>query len=71
MKTSRLRRSPSGQPAEVVGRVDDVLHRVDRDRAVRPDVEQALDAEHVGTPGVEQHRQPDPEGEPVDRARPA
>ena len=48
-------------------RMDDVLHGVDEQRAFTADVEQALDPEDLAAAGVEQHRQPDPEAEPVDR----
>ena len=47
--------------------MDDVLDGVDEERAVAADVEQALDAQDLAAAGVEQHRQPDAEPEPVDR----
>ena len=52
---------------EVHGRMDDVLDGVDEQRPVAADVEQALDPQDLAAARVEQHRQPDPEAEPVDR----
>ena len=48
-------------------RMDDVLDGVDEQRPFAADVEQALDAQDLAAAGMEQHRQPDPEPEPVDR----
>ena len=67
MKTSRDRRSSSGQASRWRGRVDDVLDGVQEDRPVAADVDEPLDAQEVLPARVEQHRQPDPEAEPVER----
>ena len=47
--------------------MDDVLDGVDEERALPADVEQALDPQDLAAACMEQHRQPDPEPEPVDR----
>ena len=52
---------------EMDRRVHDVLDAVEEDRARGADVEQPLDTVDLGAPSLEQHRQPDPEGRPVDR----
>ena len=52
---------------EVLGRMHDVLDAVQDDRARGADVEEPLDAEDVGPPAAEEHRQPDAERGPVDR----
>src|SRR3972149_2847639 len=51
---------------EVLGRVDDVLDAVQEDRSRGTDVEQALDAQDVRSPALQEHRQPDAEGSPVE-----
>ena len=55
-----------GPLAEVLGRMDDVLHAVEDDGSCLADVEETLDAQHVLTPGIQQHAEPDPERRPVD-----
>src|SRR5207247_66861 len=51
---------------EMDGRVDGVLDAVEEHRPGVADVEQTLDAEDVRTARLEQHRQPDSEGRPVE-----
>ncbi len=48
--------------------MDGVLHAVDEERPVTAHVEQALDPVEVTAAGVEEHREPDAEGGPVDDA---
>src|SRR5215218_3501621 len=55
-----------GPLAEVLRRMDDVLHAVEDDGSSLADVEEPFDTQHVLTPGVEQHAEPDPERRPVD-----
>src|SRR5437870_11723198 len=51
---------------EMDGRVDDMLDAVQEDRAGCADVQQALHAQNVVPAALEQHRQPDSEGGPVE-----
>ena len=53
--------------SEVLRRVDDMLDAVEQQRAGTADVEQALDAQHAGAVRLQQHREPDAEGRPVQR----
>src|SRR5215213_10420390 len=55
-----------GPLAEVLRRMDYVLHAVDDDGPCLADVKQSFDAQHVLAPGIQQHAEPDPECRPVD-----
>ena len=68
MKTSRERRSSSGQADIWIGRMDQTLHAVDGHRCVGiGDIEDAFDAQHPIAMAVEQHAEPQAEQRPVDR----
>src|SRR5215208_143298 len=55
-----------GPLAEVLRRMDYVLHAVDDDGPCLADVKKSFDTQHVLTPGIQQHAEPDPERRPVD-----
>src|SRR5260221_8892538 len=58
-----------GPAIEMQWRMHEVLDAIDHDRrGAVADIEDALDAQHVGAVGVEEHGQPDAEDGPVDRA---
>ena len=72
MKTSRERRSSSGQASRCTGGWTTCWTAFDEQRPLAADVEQPLDAEDSRAACLEQHRQPDPErraSRPARRAR--
>ena len=54
---------------QVLWSMHNVLHTIEHHRSCSTNVEQAFDAQDIFTPRMEQHAQPDAEGNPVQRLR--